>query len=94
MSVDLPYAEACERNKAPILDALRTRLPRRGHVLEIGSGTGQHVVHFAPHFEDLTWQPSERAELLPGLNARIRLQGGANVLPSNVTHATKPTLIN
>lgn len=82
MSVDLPYAEACERNKAPILDALRPRLPRRGHVLEIGSGTGQHVVHFAPQFGRLSWQPSERAELLPGLNARIRLEGGTNVLPA------------
>jgi len=80
MSVDLPYTEACERNKAPILDALRPRLPPRGHVLEIGSGSGQHVVYFAPHFGCLSWQPSERAELLPGLNARIRLEGGANVL--------------
>lgn len=82
MAASLPYAEACERNKAPILDALRTRLPRRGHLLEIGSGSGQHVVYFAPHFERLTWQPSEQAELLPGLNARIRLEGGPNVLPA------------
>jgi SAM-dependent methyltransferase len=82
MPADLPYVEACERNKAPILDALQGRLPRRGHVLEVGSGSGQHVVHFAPHFERLTWQPSERAELLHGLNARIRLEGGPNVLPA------------
>lgn len=82
MAADLPFAEACERNKGPILHALVKRLPRRGHVLEIGSGSGQHVVHFAPHLERLTWQPSERAELLPGLNARIRLEGGPNVLPA------------
>jgi tRNA G46 methylase TrmB len=49
MSSPLPFSEACERNKAPILQALLPLLPSRGHVLEIGSGTGQHVVHFAPH---------------------------------------------
>ena len=84
MAAEIPYAEACERNKAPILDALLQRLPQRGHVLEIGSGSGQHVVYFAPHFERLTWQPSERAALLPGLNARIRREAAANVLPAIV----------
>jgi SAM-dependent methyltransferase len=82
MMSELPFAEACERNKAPILSCLRKLLPGRGRVLEIGSGTGQHVVHFAPRFERLSWQPSERRELLPGLNARIRSEGCANVLPA------------
>lgn len=82
MTPELPFAEACERNKSPILDSLRTLLPDRGRVLEIGSGTGQHVVHFAPRFERLSWQPSERRELLPGLNARIRSEGCVNVLPA------------
>jgi cyclopropane fatty-acyl-phospholipid synthase-like methyltransferase len=82
MTPELPFAEACERNKAPILSCLRTLLPGRGQVLEIGSGTGQHVVHFAPRFERLSWQPSERRELLPGLNARIRTEGCARVLPA------------
>ena len=82
MSVELPFAEACERNKDPIRDALRSRLPERGRVLEIGSGTGQHVVHFAPLARCLSWQPSERREQLDGLNARIRREGGANVLPA------------
>jgi len=82
MSAALPFSEACERNKEPILDALRPLLPERGHVLEIGSGTGQHVVHFAPHFPRLTWQPTEQRDHLTGLNARIRLQGRANILPA------------
>jgi cyclopropane fatty-acyl-phospholipid synthase-like methyltransferase len=82
MDAELPFADACERNKAPILAALRGLLPARGHVLEIGSGTGQHVVHFAPHFPGLSWQPTERGEQLEGLNARIRLQGGRNILPA------------
>lgn len=82
MSVQLPYAEACERNKAPILEALLPRLPGRGVVLEIGSGSGQHVVHFAPCFAGLSWQPSDRREHLSGLNARIRAEGGPKVLPA------------
>jgi hypothetical protein len=82
MSAELPFAEACERNKGPILEALLPRLPRRGLALEIGSGSGQHVVYFAPHFDRLSWQPSDCREHLPGLNARIRAEGGPNVLPA------------
>ena len=80
MFADLPFSEACERNKEPILEVLGPLLPDRGHVLEIGSGTGQHVVHFAPHFPRLTWQPTEQRDHLTGLNARIRLEGRANIL--------------
>lgn len=81
-SQELPFAEACERNKTPILEALLPLLPARGHVLEIGSGTGQHVVHFAPRCARLCWQPSDRAEYLAGLNARIRAEGPPNILPA------------
>jgi SAM-dependent methyltransferase len=78
----LPFADACERNKAPILEALQGVLPARGRVLEIGSGTGQHVVHFAPAFPRLSWQPSDCLEHLPGLSARVRLEGAQNILPA------------
>jgi len=81
MSSPLPFSEACERNKGPILEALLPLLPRRGHVLELGSGTGQHVVHFAPHGSRLSWQPTERRENLSALGARIRLEGHSNILP-------------
>ncbi len=78
---DLPFAPACERNKQPILDVLREALPARGLVLEIGSATGQHIVYFASHLQQLTWQPSDQQEYLPGLTARIQYEGGENIRP-------------
>jgi len=52
-------APSPERNKQPILEVLARVLPPRGLVLEIGSGTGQHVAHFAKALPVLTFQPSE-----------------------------------
>jgi cyclopropane fatty-acyl-phospholipid synthase-like methyltransferase len=75
----LTVAEACERNKGPILEVLRTELAACGSVLEIGSGTGQHAVHFAAGLPHLLWQPSELPEQLPPLAERMRLQGGENL---------------
>jgi SAM-dependent methyltransferase len=75
----LTLSEACERNKGPILAVLREELADSTRVLEVGSGTGQHAVHFAAGLPRLLWQPSELAENLPPLAERIRLQGGANL---------------
>src|SRR5579863_6936537 len=62
-----PYSAACERNRDPILAVLREQFAGRRHVLEIGSGTGQHAVHFAQAMPWLIWQTSDRAENLPGV---------------------------
>jgi SAM-dependent methyltransferase len=75
----MPFSEACERNKGPILEVLRSVFADRSHVLEIGSGTGQHAVHFAAHLEHVTWHPTERLSALPELTARIQAEGGRNL---------------
>lgn len=64
---DRPYAPACDRNRDPILEVLRAHFADRHDVLEIGSGTGQHAVHFAAAMPWLRWQCSDRAENLPGM---------------------------
>ncbi len=64
-----PWAEACERNRAPILEVLRGAFDGATEVLEIGSGTGQHAVFFAAALPQLVWQPSDRPEHLAGIAA-------------------------
>ena len=47
MGDDRQYAPATLRNRDSILDVLRDVLPTTGVILEIASGSGEHVVHFA-----------------------------------------------
>ena len=61
-----PHAPSCDRNREPILAVLRAQLEDRRRVLEIGSGTGQHAVHFAAAMPWLQWQCSDVADNLPG----------------------------
>jgi len=76
------FARPPERNKDPILEVLSRVLPGRGVVLEIASGTGQHVVHFARALPGLTWQPSDPdPELRESIALRVREEGLANVNP-------------
>jgi SAM-dependent methyltransferase len=75
-------APSAERNKGPILEVLRRVLPARGLALEIASGTGQHVVHFARALPELRWQPSEIDPLLRrSIAAWIAAERLANVAP-------------
>ena len=75
----LAHSEASERNKGAILRVLAEAFRNCRTVLEIGSGTGQHAVHFACHLPHLTWQPSDLPEGLPDLEERIGLEGPANL---------------
>ena len=54
-------APSAARNRAPILQALRPHLPATGLVLEVASGTGEHVAHFAAALPGVQWQPTDLA---------------------------------
>src|SRR5277367_2244916 len=86
----LPSSEACERNKDPILEVLRSALAAPQQVLEIGSGTGQHAVYFAAQLPHLTWYPTEQLSYLPDLAARVKLQGTPNVRAPTVLDVRQP----
>ena len=88
----LPFAEACERNKGPILEVLRTAFADCTHVLEIGSGTGQHAVFFAPLFPKLTWQPTDcDPESLASIAAWREDAGTRNLLAPLELDVTRDT---
>lgn len=66
------YSAACDRNKDPILEVLQeviTKDDRR--VLEVGAGSGQHAVYFAPHFPQVEWYPTDVAANLKGMSQRL-----------------------
>lgn len=55
-----PFSQACENNKGAILEVLQIELANSRLVLEVGSGTGQHAVHFAQHLQHLVWRTSDQ----------------------------------
>lgn len=55
-----PFSQACENNRSAILKVLQLELANSKLVLEVGSGTGQHAVHFAQHLPHLVWQTSDQ----------------------------------
>lgn len=81
MRLPKPYAEACERNREPILQVLREAFAHAGHVLEVGSGTGQHAVYFAQHLPHLTWHTSDVTQHHAGIAVWIADSGLTNVKP-------------
>lgn len=73
---------ATRRNREPIRAALARVLPPSGIVLEIASGSGEHVAFFARHFPKLVWQPSDRdPTLIASIHAHAAASGAANILP-------------
>lgn len=73
--MERPFSQACENNKEPILEVLRQYFAEVDLVLEIGSGTGQHAVHFARHLPHLTWQTSDQSMYLPGVRSWLDWAG-------------------
>lgn len=71
------------RNAAPITKVLEEVLPARGLVLEVASGTGEHVLHFARAFPKLLWQPSDAEPAALRSIEAWRVEAGLfNLLPA------------
>src|SRR5690625_3033613 len=89
-----PHSSACERNREPILAVLANHFADRGRVIEIGSGSGQHAVHFAAALPNLIWQTSDRAANLPGIRQWLdeaRLPNTPPPLAFDVSDSEWPT---
>jgi hypothetical protein len=71
MSIKIPFSEACERNKDVILAIIKPYLIDVKRVLEIGSGTAQHSIHFSQDLLHLQWQTSDQAQYLAGIEAAL-----------------------
>ncbi len=79
--MEKPFSPSCERNQGPILDVLRRHLGGVRNVLEIGSGSGQHALHFAAAMPWLGWQTSDAASGLAGIRLWLDEAGLANTPP-------------
>jgi len=79
--MDQPFSEACERNKAPILAELQQRYGPTRRVFELGSGTGQHALHFAAAMPGWSWQCSELPQNLSHLR-RVLAEAALPNLPA------------
>ncbi len=66
-----PFANACEKNKEPILSVLKELFNESGLVLELGSGTGQHAIYFADKLLHLKWAPTDLADKIAGMQMWI-----------------------
>jgi cyclopropane fatty-acyl-phospholipid synthase-like methyltransferase len=75
----LAFSPACERNRDAILTVLQSAIGTSKRVLEVGSGSGQHVVHFANAMPTSRWQPTDQQAYLPALQARLRAEAPENV---------------
>ena len=74
-----PFSPSCERNRGPILNILSAYLPDHKRLLEVGSGTGQHAVYFAPKFSNLTWITTDRIENHEGIKAWLEEEACPNI---------------
>jgi hypothetical protein len=83
------HAPATERNRDVIAQTLARVLPAEGLVLEVASGTGEHVVHFAKRFPALTWQPSDPDPIaLASINAWRADSNVPNMRPAMLLDAS------
>jgi hypothetical protein len=82
-------APAALRNREAIGEVLDHWLPASGLVLEIASGTGEHIIYFAKRFPRFDWQPSDiHPDALGSIRAWREQADLANVLDPLVIDAS------
>lgn len=88
---DKRHAPATLRNRDAIAAVLADWLPEAGTVLEVASGSGEHVVHFAAAFPHMGWQPSDPDPAgLTSITAYRAEAGLANIAPPLALDASAP----
>lgn len=75
-----PFSPSADRNKEPILEALRHEVFTNQRVLEIGSGTGQHACFIGAALPGIIWQPTELKQNIPAIEHWINENNIENVL--------------
>ncbi len=88
--INKPYAEACDRNKVPILSVIESLFADCSSVLEIGSGTGQHAVFFAGKLPHLIWHTSDLRENHADIKAWLSEAETANLRAPVVLDVCQP----
>jgi cyclopropane fatty-acyl-phospholipid synthase-like methyltransferase len=63
---------ACERNKEVIAEQLLQAFAPCKRVLEVGSGSGQHILHFAKQMPAINWQPMDFGDYIEGLQYNLQ----------------------
>lgn len=90
-TVSKAFVQSAENNKGPILEVLRVAFADARHVLEIGSGSGQHAAYFAAGLPHLTWQPSDFPDCHADIEAWIEsVDNASSPVSLNVDDRTWP----
>lgn len=93
--MEKPFAPSCERNQSVILDVLKNIIsPTDKHLLEIGSGTGQHAVFMAENFPILQWHTADLLENHVGINMWLDKAQQRNISPPIIYQSGKSDFPN
>lgn len=86
----IQHSDACERNKSPIAERLSHYIQPRDRVLELGSGTGQHITYFAKCMPESEWYPSDLSAQLPHIQARLAQDSLSNIQAPCAIDVSRP----
>lgn len=86
-----PFSQACENNKNPIFSILYSHLKNISHVVEIGSGTGQHATFFTEKLPHLIWQTTDQGEYFPILEKLIENESATCLPPALYLDVIQPS---